>query len=483
MILRAFSSLVYHQFRDNGQDKRTIIDNLYFPIQQIHLSLQLGLIPHGHMIRFTFFRLTSPSVLHFDFKRRQKEIALFASLINGDANNWEIKRVQVMTKAFKERIKILDAVGDKSYRAKHFLEEIPDGQMFLTVAGHIEDELEYHLYLTQLAKINGVTTEPSTMDRIGSYLWEHYEVRIYKGDDRRRIGVFDKNMRVCRFCGKKMPEVSFKHKSHAISEALGNKGLVCLEECDECNNRFNETIEQDLVQMMAPHLLMHGISGKNGIPVIKGDGFTMKLDTSTRATLGRDTIKYIFRDMPNSKDPQKILAGINKDYDSFLQYTPQNIYKCLCKYALSLMDASELKYFQDTIAWINEPLAKHRLPPVWHYSVNKEGKTWESTTSMIIMRRKHTRKDLPYCWAIMIIAGEPYLFIMPFCSQDKYKFVGKVRQDFFMNGIKNMMQDIQFQPRDLCGISPVKTRFRLSFEIQPDCEEGRDYYILEQEAP
>lgn len=434
------------------------------------------------MIRFTFFRLTSPSVLHFDFKRRQKEIALFASLINGDANNREIKRVQVMTDAFKERLKLLDVVGDKSYRAKHFLEEIPDGQMFLIVAGHIEDELEYHLFLTQLAKINGISLPPSSMDRIESFIGDHYEVRIYKGDDRRRIGVDDKSLRVCRFCGQKMPEVSFKNKSHAISEALGNKGLVCLEECDECNKRFNETIEQDLVHMMAPHLLLHGIPGKNGIPVIKGDGFTMKLDTSTRATLGRDTIKYIFRDMPNSKDPQKILAGINKDYEPFLQYKPQNIYKCLCKYALSLMDSSELKYFPKTIAWVNEPLAKHRLPPIWHYSVNTEGRTWEQTTSMIIMRRKHKGKELPYCWAIMIIAGDPYLFIIPFCSQDKYKFVGKSRQDFFMDGLKNMMQNIQFQPKEMSGITPVKTRIRLSFEISPDCEEGRDYYILEPET-
>lgn len=433
------------------------------------------------MIRFTFFRLASPSVLHMDFARRQKEIALFASLINGDTNNWEIKKVQIMTEAFKERLKLLDVIGDRSYRIRHFLEEIPEGQLFLVVPGHIEDELEYHLYLTQLAEINGVTSKPSAMDRIGSYLWEHYEVRIYKGDDRRSIGVYDKDLRVCRFCGKKMPEVSFKHKSHAISEALGNKGLVCLEECDDCNERFNESIEQDLVQMMAPYLLLHGVSGKNGIPEIKGDGFSMRIDTSTRTTLGRDTIKYIFRDMPNSKDPQKILAGINKDYNPFLRYTPQNIYKCLCKYALSLMDSSELTFFQDTIAWINEPIAKHRLPPIWHYSVNKEGKTWEQTTSMIIMRRKHKRKDLPYCWGIMIIAGDPYLFIIPFCSQDKYKFVGKARQDFFLNGIKNMMLNIKFQPRDMCGITPVKTRILFSFEISPDCEEGRDYYILEPE--
>lgn len=431
------------------------------------------------MIRFTFFRLPSPPVLYMNFARKQKETALFASLINGDATNREIKKLQVMTDAFKERLKLLDVIGERSYRMKHYLEEIPNGQYFLIVAGHIEDELEFHLYLTQLARINGVTTSPSTLDRIGSCLWDHYEVRVYKGNVRRSIGVYDKKLRVCRFCGRKIPEVSFNHKAHAISEALGNKGLICLEECDECNKRFNESIEQDLVQMMAPHLLLHGVSGKNGIPAIKGDGFTMRIDTSTRTSLGRDTIVYTLRDMHKSRDPQKILESINRDYDPFLQYTPQNIYKCLCKYVLSLMDSSELKLFQDTLAWVNEPLTKHRLPPIWHYNVSIEDKTWEQTTSMIIMRRKHKNKNLPYCWAIAIIAGDPYLFIIPFCSLDKYKFVGKTRQDFFMDGIKKMMTNIQFQPLDMSGITPVKTRIRLSFDISPDCKEGRDYYLLE----
>ena len=428
----------------------------------------MGLIPQYIMLRFTFFRLASPSVLHIDFAQKRKEIALFASLINGDEHNRDIKKVHVMTDAFKERINLLDVVGERSYRIKHFLEEIPVGQQFLIVPGHIEDEIEFHLYLTLLAKLNGTTMNSSAIDRIGSYLWEHYEVRIYKGDDRRSIGIYDKNMRVCRFCGKKKPEVSFKHKAHAISEALGNKGLVCLEECDDCNKRFNESIEQDFVKMMAPHLQLHGIPGKNGIPIIKGDGFTMSVDSSTRTTLGRDTIVYTFRDMPISKNPEKILAGISKEYDLFLQYTPQNIYKCLCKYALSLMDSSELMYFQDTVAWINEPLTKHRVPLIWHYSVEKEDTAWERSTLMIIMRRKHNNRELPYCWAVAVIAGDPYLFIIPFCSQDKYKFVGKTRQNYFLDWLKNMMLNIQFQPRDMSGINPVKTKIRLSFEIAPD---------------
>ena len=435
------------------------------------------------MFRFTFFRLTSPPVLHMDFARKQKEIALFASLINGDANNLEIKEVQVMTAAFKERLKLLDVLGERSYRIKHYLEEIPEGQRFLIVAKHIEDELEYHLYLTQLAKINGVTMSPSALDRIGSYLWEHYEVRIYKGDDRRNIGVYDKGMRVCRFCGKKMPEVSFKNKSHAISEALGNKGLICFEECDECNKRFNESIERDIAHLFAPHLMLHGVAGKNGIPTIEGDGILIKNDTRSRAAIGRDTIVYTLREMPNSQDPRAMAATIsNSDYRLYSDYTPQNVYKCLCKYVLSLIDSSELPYFQDTIAWINEPLTKHRLPPIWHYSVNADGKTWEQTTAMIIMRRKHEEKELPYCWAIFIIAGEPHLFIVPFCSKDKYKFVGKTRQDFFMDGIKNMMKSIQFHPQKMNRTTPVRMKIRTTFEIPSDCVEGRDYYILEPET-
>ena len=31
-----------------------------------------------------------------------------------------------------------------------------------------------------------------------------------------------------------------------IPEALGNKGLITYEECDECNSKFGKTIEKDL---------------------------------------------------------------------------------------------------------------------------------------------------------------------------------------------------------------------------------------------
>lgn len=431
------------------------------------------------MLRFTIFRIQQPSILHIDFARRMREIALFSQVINGHAAATEIKHTQVMTAALKERIPQLNVIGERSYNIIKFFNEIPLDQKFLIIPGHLDDELECHRYLAILYQMNGISQNYSEIDRIASYLWDHYEVRIYKGEDRRNIGVYDKPKRKCRFCGKRMPEVSFKHRSHAISEALGNKGLICLEECDNCNKRFNESIEQDLTHMMTPYLMMHNVSGKNGIPEIKGNGFLMRIDTINRETLGRDTIVYTLRDMPNCRNPKEVLDGISKDYSVYLHFTPQNVYKCLCKFALSLMDSSELEYFQETIAWINEPLTKHRLPPIWRYSVSREGKTWEQTTSMIIMRRKHAGKDLPYCWAIIIIAGDPYLFVVPFCSQDKYKFVGQKRQAYFLNGIKNMMNGMEFHPMNMNRTLPVRMKIRQSFEISPDCQEGRDFKIIE----
>ena len=432
------------------------------------------------MLMFTIFRLPQPSVLHLNLKQRNLEIGLFASIITGDPTMREIKMIQTMSAELKKRLPRWDAIGDSSYNIKKFFDDIPIGQKFLIISGHIDDELECFNYLDILSQLNGRSMENPVMKRLISYLAEHYSGRIYRGNDSRHIGIYEKDKRICRFCDRRMPDVTFKHKSHAISEALGNKGLICLEECDDCNKRFNESLEQDIIKMMTPNLLMHGVAGKKGIPQLKGDGFSVRIDTGSRATLGRDTLVYTLRDMPNSRDIKKVLAGINKDYKTYLRYVPENVYKCLCKFVLSLIDSSELKHFKDTIAWINEPLAKHRLPPIWHYSVKHEGKTWERTTSMIVMSRKHSEKNLPYCWAIIIIAGEPYLFIIPFCSQDKFKFVNKRKQEFFIDGISKMMNGMQFHPMTMNRIKPVQIVIRQSIEIPPECLEGQDYSLIEQ---
>jgi hypothetical protein len=51
--------------------------------------------------------------------------------------------------------------------------------------------------------------------------------------------------------------------------------------------------------------------------------------------------------------------------------------------------------------------------------------------------------------------------------------------DFFLQGLKNAMPNINLQPIKLHGIAPTSLRINANIEIPPECVEGRDYYFIE----
>ena len=193
------------------------------------------------MTHFTVIANTTSSVLYLDIGNKATT-RLFAELINGNPEADTVKYLQTASQELKDRLHLLDAIGERVYKLKEFFYDIPTGQHFLFLPGRIEDRIQIYLYTKQLAEIDKVPLQSTDLERIASYLYDHYEVRTFNGEERLNIGVFDRTKRICRFCGRSMPEVKFKQKAHAISESLGNKGLVCLEECDDCNTRFNQTI-------------------------------------------------------------------------------------------------------------------------------------------------------------------------------------------------------------------------------------------------
>ena len=426
------------------------------------------------MPQFTVIANTLSHVLHIDIGNITA-IRLFAELINGNPEEYTVKHLQVASQEFKERLQLLDKIGERVYRMKQFFNQIPTGQHYLFLPGCIEDQIQIYLHTKQLSTLDKVPLQSADLERISSYLYDHYEVRIFNGDERHNIGEYNKSERVCRFCGRSMPNVSFNQKAHAISESLGNKGLICREECDDCNQRFNQTIEQDITRFFQFFLILNGVKGKNGSPTLQGNGISITNDPSSRITLGRNTLVLKVKTMPETHDLQEITKFISDQFSfSNVKYVPQNIYKCFCKYVLSVIDNKYLQYFKETVNWINEPLFNHRLPPVWYYCVSHS----HNTPFLAIMLRKHNHKEIPYCWAIINIAGYQFLFIIPFCSQDKYKFVGKVRVQFFLDGLKSAMPNIMLQPMKLHGIAPTSLKINANINISPECVEGRDYSFI-----
>lgn len=427
------------------------------------------------MHELTIISNSSDTVLYLSVQHKS-DFCLIAELFTGDPNSTKIPCIQTASAEFKGRLRLLDVMGKSSFMPKEFFDSIPDNQHFLLISGHVDDRIKIYQYRNKLFLINGIPIKSSRQDVIMASLSHHYEMRFFQGDEahRMRIGINDKARRICRFCGKSMPDVTFKQKAHAISESLGNKGLICLEECDDCNRHFNETIEQDIGKLLRFQLIFKGIKGKKGNPTLIGEGVSIKNDTSSCTFKGKNTLKLEIQDSLDFNVGQDIKQFLSQNFSfSREKYTPQNIYKCFCKYVISLIDSYHLPFFRDTIKWINEPIAKHRLPPVWHCRV-----PLATSPCLVIMTRKHNHKDIPYCWAIINIAGFQFLFIVPFCSQDKYKFVGKNRVKYFLDGLKNIMPNIELNSIDFSGTTPLRIKNELLFDMPVDCVEGRDYFII-----
>lgn len=54
--------------------------------------------------------------------------------------------------------------------------------------------------------------------------------------------------KICLFCNRKAPEVTFRNESHLIPRGLGNKNLLYRYECDSCNKKYGDLLDNDLVR-------------------------------------------------------------------------------------------------------------------------------------------------------------------------------------------------------------------------------------------
>jgi hypothetical protein len=66
----------------------------------------------------------------------------------------------------------------------------------------------------------------------------------------------------CYLCKKSRGETKFKTIAHLIPEAFGNKTIVSLNECDNCNSMFGRSLENELANMFQIERAAFGTAGK-----------------------------------------------------------------------------------------------------------------------------------------------------------------------------------------------------------------------------
>ncbi len=209
-------------------------------------------------------------------------------------------------------------------------------------------------------------------------------------DKKNKLFIGSENKRICRFCGKIEPKTTFKKIAHAIPEFLGNHNLITYEECDECNKYFGDGIEQHFAKYTFPQRTISQIIGKNGIPKYETNDNEIKIwiDKIVNVEVRGNACYKI------DKENKHITINTKTQ-----EHIPREVYRCLVKMALSLIERSELENFKDAIHWLKNSNPKtDRLmdESCFCFKTSTSGVMPYNNIQNIFFVRKDDSKEVPY---------------------------------------------------------------------------------------
>ncbi len=233
-----------------------------------------------------------------------------------------------------------------------------------------------------------------------------YEPESYSYENRIRFGPQIRKHRVCRYCGKMMPETTFKHDSHTISKSLGNISFFTNDECDTCNAKFGADIEQELVRYISIYRTLAARFEGHPYYTTQTDSFRLGVDEATN--------QICFDILDKSKT---IIKTSDKKTDisvdgGFIDY--HKVYRCLVKYVIGMLSNDQLPLFKETISWVN---GEHNIInlPIVKYSIYNEPVL---RPYMNMFFRKEKSQEYPYLVADFHVNHLEFLYVIPGCSED-----------------------------------------------------------------
>lgn len=252
--------------------------------------------------------------------------------------------------------------------------------------------------------------------------------------------------RICRFCGKTMPEVKFRKDAHAISALVGNKWIFLRNECDECNELFGKLYEESFAAYLGPARTISQTEGREGVPSYKDNDETIRIDVGSNRVVIQESYKQENTDFYEDHVDLHLKKA---------PYSPLAAYKALVVMALSIMPYSEFKAFQETAEWL---LEKDILDSKYDMSY---------CTSKVIERFVAGAKPLPVqAWlfrrkSLLLSSGCDYS--APYCQ-----FVLEFDNYSFQIIVPNVQKDAVLWKKKVAVLP-----FPASFDVIPKLRENR----------
>jgi hypothetical protein len=155
------------------------------------------------------------------------------------------------------------------------------------------------------------------------------------------IGQFQKYPvgKVCRFCKKSYPDVTFNNVPHIVPELFGKNKTSSNFECDKCNSSFQK-FESDTSTMVQHYLTINRIKTKNGIPNFQSIKSNGKRSTTLKGSSNELNINFDTNLSDFEYDYENNTLTINLRTRKF---SPFSVYKVFLKMGIALLAESELE--------------------------------------------------------------------------------------------------------------------------------------------
>ena len=239
--------------------------------------------------------------------------------------------------------------------------------------------------------------------KYNAYSYGYLTEKIY-------IGEKDKSKRTCRFCGRTGKQY-YVSLSHSILNALGNELLFCNEECDYCNQELESTVEKQLFKFLEINRTLSCIRGKvSHVHHLEGLNFQIHPDYIDKKPIVYVKSECIINDFYKGRPTGRIIL-YNKDAISFY-----GLYKALVKIAVDMIPHNLFQHFINTGKWVHGDFNGFKLPP---FLYGEHTDFFEQPELDLFFRNENSPMFSPFCTGILYIYEAIFIFILPFCDQDR----------------------------------------------------------------
>lgn len=293
---------------------------------------------------------------------------------------------------------------------------------------------------TGIYDINFVLKLPEKYKAQYEHFFSLYEIADMQPNKLHTWVLKPKKERVCRFCKRTHPEVTFRKKAHIIPELMGRSKLVSDYECDTCNQLFSN-YETDLSYFIGATRSLSARKAKEGVPTYKSVDKKLVIRTEKDEDTGANRLKIESDDFDNRIliDEVGKKVTIIADRPSF---NPLRVYKSLAKILLTLLAQEEFdQYVRIRLALQDLNEEQHLLTgcPLCRVMVYVNPGPEFPSPLAFVMQKKDAKDKVPTHGLVLYFANYIYQIFLPFGHDDHWLYDGKT--EFMLNTAAPMVDE------------------------------------------